>query len=133
MDTNDAVAALGALAQKTRLAIYRLLVEQGPEGLAAGRIGDTLGLAPATLSFHIRELSHARLIRAQPRSRFIYYSADLPVMNSLLAYLAANCCRASSAVAEPEVRAGAPCTTESAGPMRALAIKPVIHPKSRAA
>jgi ArsR family transcriptional regulator, arsenate/arsenite/antimonite-responsive transcriptional repressor len=133
MDTDDAVAALGALAQQTRLAIYRLLVEQGPEGLAAGRIGDTLGLAPATLSFHIRELSHARLIRAQPRSRFIYYSANLAVMNSLLAYLAANCCRAGNLVAELDVPAGAPFVTESAGPKGASAIKPVIHPKRRAA
>ncbi len=133
MDSKSAVAALSALAQETRLAVYRLLVEQGPAGLAAGRIGGTLRLAPATLSFHLRELSRAGLIRAQPRSRFIYYRADLPLMNALLAYLAANCCRAGSAVAEVEVSAPPPRVAESAGSAAASPIKPMIHPKRRAA
>lgn len=92
-----AVNALGALAQETRLAIFRLLVEYGPAGLAAGRIGEALSLPPATLSFHLKELGNAGLIAARQQSRFIYYSADFGAMNALVGYLTENCCRASTA------------------------------------
>ncbi len=96
METNSAVAALGALAQETRLAIYRLLVERGPDGLPAGEIAERLKLAPATLSFHLKELAHAGLIAARQDGRFIWYRADFGAMNGLVAYLTENCCRASA-------------------------------------
>jgi len=96
METKSAVTALGALAQETRLAIYRLLVERGPDGLPAGEIAEQLKLAPATLSFHLKELAHAGLIAARQEGRFIWYRADFVAMNGLVAYLTENCCRASA-------------------------------------
>ena len=95
MDSSTSIRALAALAQETRLALFRLLVEQGPAGLTPGRIADVLDVPPATLSFHLKELAHAGLIRARQESRFIYYSADFEAMNGLVAYLTENCCRAS--------------------------------------
>ena len=96
METTNALAALSALSQEHRLAIFRVLVEQGPDGLPAGMIGERLQLAPATLSFHLKELSHAGLIAARQNGRFIYYRADYAAMNGLVAYLTENCCRAST-------------------------------------
>ena len=92
MEAQAAVAALAALAQESRLAIYRLLVEAGPTGLAAGEIGAALKVAPATLSFHLKELSHAGLVASRQEGRFIYYSASYERMNALLGYLTENCC-----------------------------------------
>jgi ArsR family transcriptional regulator, arsenate/arsenite/antimonite-responsive transcriptional repressor len=88
-----ALAALAGLAQGTRLAIFRLLVETGPEGLAAGAIAERLELANATLSFHLKELTHAGLVLPHQAGRFIYYSANYETMNGLVAYLTENCCR----------------------------------------
>src|SRR5262249_23925324 len=81
-----------ALAQESRLAIYRLLVEAGPTGLAVGEIGADLRVAPATLSFHLKALTHAGLIEARQEGRFIYYSASFGRMNALVDYLSENCC-----------------------------------------
>jgi DNA-binding transcriptional ArsR family regulator len=92
METKTAVTLLSALAQETRLAIYRLLVEQGPAGLPVGRIGERLDVAPATLSFHLKELAHAGLINARQEGRFIFYSANYKEMNELLGFLTENCC-----------------------------------------
>jgi DNA-binding transcriptional ArsR family regulator len=92
METIDAIRALGALAQETRLAIYRLLVQAGPEGRAAGTIGATLGIPPATLSFHLAQLAGAGLVRPRQEGRFIYYSADFGSMNALVGFLTENCC-----------------------------------------
>jgi ArsR family transcriptional regulator len=92
METKDALTALAALAQETRLAVFRLLVETGPEGLPVGKIGERLGIAPATLSFHLKELAHADLVMMRPEGRFIYCSANFATMNGLLAYLTDNCC-----------------------------------------
>jgi DNA-binding transcriptional ArsR family regulator len=92
METLQAVDALSALAQGTRLQIYRLLVETGPEGLPAGRIGEKLDLPPATLSFHLAHLARAGLAKSRQDGRFIIYSADFQNMNALLAYLTENCC-----------------------------------------
>lgn len=101
MESKGAVRALGALAQDSRLAVYRLLVQQGPSGVAAGEIAATLGLAPATLSFHLKELSGAGLVKSLQQGRFVFYSADFEVMNSLLAYLTENCCAADGGACGP--------------------------------
>lgn len=88
--------ALTGLAQDTRLRIFRLLVEQGPEGLAAGEIVERLQLANATASFHLKELTHAELVTPRQAGRFIYYSANYATMNGLVAYLTENCCKGST-------------------------------------
>ena len=92
INTKRTVQALAALAQETRLGVYRLLVEAGPTGLAAGEIGAELKLAPATLSFHLKELSRADLISARQDGRYIYYSANFEQMGALVGFLTENCC-----------------------------------------
>lgn len=92
MESKAAVTALAALAQETRLAVFRLLVQVGPGGLCAGDIQARLKLAPATLSFHLKELSQAGLLSARQAGRFIYYAPDFNSMNALLGYLTENCC-----------------------------------------
>jgi ArsR family transcriptional regulator, arsenate/arsenite/antimonite-responsive transcriptional repressor len=92
MEKEIAVAALAALAQETRLDVYRLLVQAGPAGLPAGRIAERLDLALPTLSFHLAQLKHARLVAARRESRSIIYAASYPAMNDLIAYLTENCC-----------------------------------------
>src|SRR6185436_4709889 len=109
---NDAVLALGALAQQTRLAIFRLLVEHAPGGLTPSAIALRLKLAPATLSFHLKELASAGLIEDRRAGRFIWYRPDVSVMTGLIGYLTENCCRASG---------GAACGTECAPAARAPA------------
>jgi DNA-binding transcriptional ArsR family regulator len=93
METRTAVLALAALAQETRLSIFRLLVQAGPEGVAAGSIGESLEVPAATLSFHLRELTHAGMVVSRPEGRFIYYSADFDQMAALMTYLTQNCCQ----------------------------------------
>lgn len=88
---------LAALAQETRLAVFRQLVEAGPAGRAAGELAETLGCAPATLSFHLKELSHAGLIAGRQEGRYVIYAANFASMNDLLAFMTENCCRASPA------------------------------------
>jgi len=92
MNTKSAVLLLSSIAQEARLEIFRLLVQAGPEGLAAGAIGENLQIPASTLSFHLKELSHADLINSRQISRYIYYSANYEVMDGLLAYLTENCC-----------------------------------------
>jgi len=92
METTQAIDALSALAQSSRLAIYRLLVARGPEGLPAGEIGGKLDLPPATLSFHLAHLARAGLVRPRQEGRFVIYSADYASMNALVGYLTENCC-----------------------------------------
>jgi ArsR family transcriptional regulator len=93
MDTKTAVTALAALAQDTRLSIFRTLVEAGPEGVPAGRISETLDVPPATLSFHLKELTHAGLVSPRQDGRFIYYSADFECMAALMMFLTQSCCQ----------------------------------------
>ncbi len=93
MEIKTAAAALAALAQETRLAIFRLLVEAGPDGMAAGRIGAILRVPGATLSFHLKELAGAALISARQEKQFIYYTVDFERMAALMGFLTQNCCR----------------------------------------
>jgi DNA-binding transcriptional ArsR family regulator len=92
MEKTDAIAALTALAQDSRLDIFRLLIEAGPAGMQAGQIADTLGLAPNTLTFHFDRLRGAGLVTARRAGRSMIYTARFETMNALLAYLTDNCC-----------------------------------------
>ena len=93
MESKAVIRALGALAHESRLAIYRLLVQAGPAGLAVGAIGERLELAPATLSFHLAGLRHAGLVVERREGRTLYQSADYPAMDGLIGYLSENCCQ----------------------------------------
>jgi DNA-binding transcriptional ArsR family regulator len=92
MRTSDVIEALGALAHDHRLAIYRLLVRRGPEGLSAGAIGERIGILPSSLTFHLQNLQHAGLVTRRRESRQLFYSADFTVMSGLVGYLTENCC-----------------------------------------
>jgi ArsR family transcriptional regulator len=92
MEIRDAVSALAALAQETRLSIYRLLVEAGPAGVAAGRIGEALKVPGATMSFHLKELVRTGLVCARQDRQFIYYAVDFARMAELMTFLTQNCC-----------------------------------------
>src|ERR1700758_645163 len=93
METSDAVAALAALAQDNRLEIFRLLVEAGPDGLAAGKVSEKLGLAPNTLTFHFDRLRVAGLVTVRREGRSMIYAARYETMDGLLAFLTENCCK----------------------------------------
>ncbi len=97
MEKSDAIAALAALAQDTRLDVFRLLVRAGTDGLPAGQIGERLGLPSATLSFHLNQLRHAGLISFRREGRSLIYAAEYAAMNSLLTYLTENCCEGEAA------------------------------------
>ena len=97
----QAIDALAALAQETRLQVYRLLVEAGQEGLSAGRIGEALDLPPATLSFHLAHLARTGLAQSRQEGRFVIYSADFRNMNALVGYLTENCCVSGSCAPMP--------------------------------
>src|SRR5579872_418865 len=97
MEKIDAVASLAALAQGSRLDIFRLLVQAGPDGLPAGQIGERLGLPAATLSFHLNQLRQAGLVTFRRDGRSLIYSAEYAAMNDLLAYLTENCCQGDAA------------------------------------
>jgi DNA-binding transcriptional ArsR family regulator len=96
METTEAVGTLSALAQGSRLSIFRLLVQAGAEGMAAGSIGEKLDLPPATLSFHLAGLTRAGLAKSRQDGRFVIYSADFDRMNALVGYLTENCCGGES-------------------------------------
>lgn len=108
MDTKTVLAALAALAQESRLSAFRLLVQTGPQGLAASKIAEQLGIAPSSLSFHLKELAHAGLVVARQDGRFVIYSANFDTMNGLLGFLTENCCGGN-----PCAPAGA-CTPQAA-------------------
>jgi len=104
MDTKTAIQALGALAQDTRFAIFRLLVERGPKGLAAGALAATLDLPPSSLSFHLAQLSHAGLLIQRRESRSLVYSVDFNTMGELMGYLTENCCNSDPVARLPVMR-----------------------------
>ena len=101
MEMKDATAALSALGQDTRLAVFRLLVQAGPEGLAAGAIAEALSVPPATLSFHLKELGGAGLVIAMPQGRSIRYRADFDAMEALIGFLTHNCCGGNAEACRP--------------------------------
>jgi len=104
MQSTSVIRALAALAQEHRLAAFRLLVQTGPQGMAAGAIAERLGLPASSLSFHLAQLSHAGLVTSERNGRSIVYFAAYPMMNDLMGYLTENCC------------GGTPCMTKSACP-----------------
>lgn len=110
MKTPQVIAALAALAHEYRLAIYRMLVEQGPRGLSAGAIGEKLELQPSSLTFHLQALHRAGLVAQRRVSRQLIYSADYRVMNGLVGYLTDNCCSVEGAECcpAPSTRVGRP-------------------------
>jgi len=103
METKEVIAALAALAQESRLAVFRLLVQAGPEGVPATKISESLGVPPSSLSFHLKEMSHAALVTSRQEGRFVIYSANYESMNGLIQFLTENCC------------GGAPCNPPSSG------------------
>ncbi|MEW9856633.1 ArsR/SmtB family transcription factor [Novosphingobium sp. M1R2S20] len=102
MDADSVVAALGALAQEHRLAVFRLLVQAGDEGMPAGAIAEALGVPNSSLSFHLAQLNRAGLIKQERQSRSLIYTADYAAMNALLGYLTENCCGGAACPAEPQ-------------------------------
>ena len=92
MDSNLVVRALSALAHESRLAIFRTLVVAGPNGMPAGEIAQKLGLSPSSLSFHLKDLSHAEMVKARQDGRFIFYAANFDAMSDLIRFLTENCC-----------------------------------------
>lgn len=92
METRNIITALAALAQESRLAVFRLLVQVGPDGMAASKIGEQLSISPSSLSFHLKELSHAQLVSSRHEGRFVIYSANFDTMNGLIGFLTENCC-----------------------------------------
>jgi ArsR family transcriptional regulator len=92
MKTKDVISALAALAQESRLAVFRLLVQAGPEGMAATKISENVGVPPSSLSFHLKEMTHANLIKSRQEGRFIIYSVNFKTMNGLVEFLTENCC-----------------------------------------
>ena len=121
METTQAIDALAALAHETRLKVFRLLVQAGPEGLPAGTIAERLDLAPATLSFHLAHLSRAGLALSRQEGRFVIYSANFPGTNALVAFLTENCCggRSCAPAGKPQTPKGAADETLSRARRRA--------------
>ena len=111
METKDVLAALAAIAQESRLAVFRLLVQVGPEGLAASKIAEQLDIAPSSLSFHLKELSHADLVVSRQEGRFVIYSANFDTMNGLVSFLTENCCTGQSCSPGAAV-----CAPDACGP-----------------
>jgi ArsR family transcriptional regulator len=127
MKKSTAAAALGALAQETRLDIFRLLVQKGPEGLPAGEIGERLGQPSPTLSFHLNQLRFAGLVSSRRASRSIIYSANFKAMNDLLAYLTENCCGGKPEICAPDRLAAVACAP---GSVKANACAPAASSRS---
>ncbi|RJG16681.1 ArsR/SmtB family transcription factor [Massilia cavernae] len=103
MTSDEAIGALAALAQEMRLSVFRYLVTVGPEGISASKIAEHLGVAPSTLSFHLKELTHAGLIAPRQAGRFVMYAANFAKMNELLGFLTENCCGGNPCTPTPAV------------------------------
>ncbi len=96
MDTQQVLAAMTALSQESRLATFRLLVQAGPQGMSAGKISEELGVPASSLSFHLKELSHAHLVHSRQDGRFVIYAANFETMNGVIGFLSENCCGGKS-------------------------------------
>src|SRR5580658_3805173 len=121
MKKSVVIGALSALAQETRLEIFRLLVEKGPAGLPAGEIGTRLGQPSPTMSFHLNQLRFAGLVRSRRESRSIIYSANFKAMNDLLSYLTENCCGGRPELCSPS--ATADCGSSECAPAQTVTPK----------
>lgn len=130
MDTTTAVTALEALAQQSRLGIFRLLVEAGPAGLPAGGIAEHMTLPAATLSFHLAQLKRAGLIACRRDGRSLIYTADFPAMNALVQFLTDNCCGGNATACAPAT-AGA-CSPSTCAPPRKSRRTTAPQPKRKA-
>jgi DNA-binding transcriptional ArsR family regulator len=109
IDLEQAVAVLSALAHESRLALFRILIQQGPEGLSAGVLADHLGIRPPVLSFHLAQLKRARLVVSRRRGRSIIYTPNFETMDELMAYMNENCCKGVAAACDantPKIRDG---------------------------
>lgn len=106
METSNAVAALAALAQESRLAVFRLLIQAGPTGMAAGKISEAAGIPPSSLSFHLKELAHADMVTSRQEGRFVIYAANFSTAADLVAFLTENCCDGQAC--------DLPCATDAA-------------------
>ncbi|MDL2355939.1 MAG: metalloregulator ArsR/SmtB family transcription factor [Pseudomonadota bacterium] len=115
METKMAIGALAALAQDSRLAVFRLLVQTGPAGMAASKIAEQLGLPASSLSFHLKELTHAGLLAPRQDGRFVIYSANFTTMNALVAFLTESCCGGNPCGPLPACVAAADSTTSQPG------------------
>ena len=126
MHTREALAALGSLAQETRLSLYRLLVKRGPECLSAGAIAEALDVPASSLSFHLHQLMHAGLITQVRQSRQLIYAGNFGRMNALVAYLTENCCGGASCAPVCDVPSAASATRRTAAvkPARRTAGRP---------
>lgn len=113
MDASTAVAALAALAQSSRLAVFRLLVEAAPEGANPGEIAEQLDIPPNTLSFHLKTLAHAGLVSTEQLGRYVRYRANTDLMQQLLGYLSDNCCGGDNSKCAPAACAPAPAARET--------------------
>jgi DNA-binding transcriptional ArsR family regulator len=111
MESTSVIAALAALAQEHRLAVFRLLVQAGPQGMPASRIAENVGIPPSSLSFHLKELTHSQLVTQTKAGRSLIYAANFATMNQLLAFLTENCC--GGQVCSPSTQPCCP-TTEGA-------------------
>ena len=120
MEIKTAVSTLAALAQETRLSIFRLLVEAGRDGESVGRIGESLGVAAATLSFHLKELARSGLVTSRQERQFIYYTVDFDRMAELMTFLTRNCCRGmpEKCLTVVETALGKCCSPTKAGGKR---------------
>jgi DNA-binding transcriptional ArsR family regulator len=96
METQDAVTALAALAQESRLAVFRLLIQAGPAGMAAGKISEATDIPPSSLSFHLKELTHADMVTSRQEGRFVIYVANFSTAGNLVGFLTENCCGGNS-------------------------------------
>jgi ArsR family transcriptional regulator, arsenate/arsenite/antimonite-responsive transcriptional repressor len=114
MKSTEIVKALGALAQESRLAVFRLLVKRGPQGFTPGVLAEKLGIPPPTLSFHLKELQNAGLVTARRESRFLYYSTRFDRMNELVGFLTDQCCSQADEACDAECKPIAPARRRSA-------------------
>jgi ArsR family transcriptional regulator, arsenate/arsenite/antimonite-responsive transcriptional repressor len=131
MDTTSALKALTGLAQTSRLAIFQLLVEQGPNGIASGEIAERVGLPQPTTSFHLKELVNAGLAQARAESRFMYYTANYDAMNGLVMYLTENCCRQGGTCGTDSVAVCLPKARSPAGRKNASLSRSAVKSSSR--